>query len=173
VVAATNRDLEADVKSGHFREDLFFRLNVIDVAVPTLRERAEDIVPLARRFLAFFARAVGRALPAFSPAAEAALARYEWPGNVRELRNAIERAVILWPSPIIEPQAFPERIADAAGRGPALAVGADVSLDDLERAHITAVVSRCRTMDDAAKILGIDVSTLWRKRKRYEGADEP
>jgi transcriptional regulator with PAS, ATPase and Fis domain len=168
VVAATNRDLEADVKSGHFREDLFFRLNVIEVAVPPLRDRQEDIVPLARRFLAFFARAVGRTQPTFSPAAEAALAAYEWPGNVRELRNAIERAVILWPSAIIEPQAFPERIAETAGRGPLLAVGGDVSVEDLERVHISAVVARCRTMDEAAKILGIDVSTLWRKRKRYE-----
>jgi len=168
VVAATNRDLEADVKSGHFREDLFFRLNVIEVAVPLLRERREDILPLARRFLAFFARAVGRALPAFSPAAESALTSYAWPGNVRELRNAIERAVILWPSPIIEPQAFPERIAESAGRGARLEVGGDVTVEDLERAHISAVVARSRTMDDAAKILGIDVSTLWRKRKRYD-----
>jgi NtrC-family two-component system response regulator AlgB len=172
VVAATNRDLEEDVKTGRFREDLFFRLNVIEVAVPTLRERPEDILTLARRFLAFFARAVGRSLPAFSPAAEAALAGYEWPGNVRELRNAIERAVILWPSAVIEPQAFPERIAEKAGRRSALAVGGDLSLEELERAHITAVVSRCRTMDDAAAILGIDVSTLWRKRKRYEEGQE-
>ena len=172
VVAATNRDLEEDVKTGRFREDLFFRLNVIEVSVPTLRERREDIIPLAHRFLAFFARAVGRTLPSFSPAAEAALASYAWPGNVRELRNAIERAVILWPSSIIEPQAFPERIAESAGRGPVLAVGGDVSVEELERAHISAVVARCRTMEEAAEILGIDVSTLWRKRKRYEGADE-
>src|SRR5215831_347619 len=171
VVAATNRDLEEDVKEGRFREDLFFRLNVIEVAVPTLRERREDIIPLARRFLAFFARTVGRMLPSFSSAAETALASYEWPGNVRELRNAIERAVILWPSAVIEPQAFPERIAVSAGRGLAPAVGGDVSVEELERAHIMAVVSRCRTMDDAAKILGIDVSTLWRKRKKYEGGE--
>ena len=171
VVAATNRDLDEDVKTGRFREDLFFRLNVIEVSVPTLRERREDIIPLAHRFLAFFARAVGRTLPSFSPAAEAALASYAWPGNVRELRNAIERAVILWPSSIIEPQAFPERIAESAGRGPVLAVGGDVSVEELERAHISAVVARCRTMEEAAEILGIDVSTLWRKRKRYEGGD--
>ncbi|HXU01002.1 MAG TPA: sigma-54 dependent transcriptional regulator [Polyangia bacterium] len=168
VVAATNRDLEEDVKTGRFREDLFFRLNVIDILVPTLRERREDIIPLARRFLAFFARAVGRALPSFSPSAEAALASYAWPGNVRELRNAIERAVILWPSALIEPQAFPERIAESAARGAAVTVGADVTVEELERAHISAVVARSRTMEDAAQILGIDVSTLWRKRKRYE-----
>ena len=90
---------------------------------------------------------------------------------MRELRNAIERAVILWPSSVIEPQAFPERIAESAGRGPVLAVGGDVSVEELERAHISAVVARCRTMEEAAEILGIDVSTLWRKRKRYEGGD--
>ena len=163
--------VDEDVKTGRFREDLFFRLNVIEVSVPTLRERREDIIPLAHRFLAFFARAVGRTLPSFSPAAEAALASYAWPGTVRELRNAIERAVILWPSSIIEPQAFPERIAESAGRGPVLAVGGDVSVEELERAHISAVVARCRTMEEAAEILGIDVSTLWRKRKRYEGGD--
>src|SRR6478752_7517121 len=140
VVAATNRDLDADVKSGHFREDLFFRLNVIEVAVPALRERPEDILALARRFLAFFARAVGRSLPAFSPAAEAALAGYEWPGNVRELRNAIERAVILWPSPVIEPQALPEKILESAGRDAIPHIGGDFSLEATERAHIAAVV---------------------------------
>ena len=121
VVAATNRDLEADVRAGRFREDLLFRLNVIEVTLPPLRERAEDILPLARRFLAFFARASGRPPPTLSPAAEGA-ARYAWPGNVRELRNAIERAVMLWPAPVIEPEAFPERIAGARARS---RVGAD------------------------------------------------
>ena len=118
VVAATNRDLETDVAAGRFREDLLFRLNVIEVRVPTLSQRQEDILPLARRFLAFFARAVGRALPTFSADAERVLAAYDWPGNVRELRNAVERAVILWPSAIIEPQAFPEKIAGSKDRGP-------------------------------------------------------
>src|SRR6478735_5181735 len=98
VVAATNRDLEADVRTGRFREDLLFRLNVIEVRVPSLRERREDILPLARRFLAFFARAVGRPVPELTPDAERVLVDYAWPGNVRELRNAIERALILWPS---------------------------------------------------------------------------
>jgi NtrC-family two-component system response regulator AlgB len=97
VVAATNRDLDTDVKSGRFRLDLLYRLNVIEVRVPALRERREDLLPLARRFLAFFARAIGRAVPELSPEAAHVLADYDWPGNVRELRNAIERAVILWP----------------------------------------------------------------------------
>jgi NtrC-family two-component system response regulator AlgB len=166
VVAATNRDLEADVRSGRFREDLFFRLNVVDVRVPSLRERPEDVLPLARRFVAFFARAVGRPLPTLSPAAERVLADYPWPGNVRELRNAIERAMILWPSAVIEPQAFPERIAGARERGPY--VGGRFTLEDLERAHVLAVVGQAKTMEEAAALLGIDDSTLWRKRKKYE-----
>jgi NtrC-family two-component system response regulator AlgB len=169
VVAATNRDLEADVRNGRFREDLFFRLNVIDVRVPTLRERREDIVPLAKRFLAFFARSLGRPVAALSPAAERVLADYAWPGNVRELRNAIERALILWPSALIEPQAFPERISGTRERGPY--VGGRFTLDELERAHVSAVLAQSKTMEEAAAILGIDDSTLWRKRKRYEEKD--
>jgi NtrC-family two-component system response regulator AlgB len=169
VVAATNRDLEVDVKSGRFREDLLFRLNVIEIRLPSLRERPDDIVPMAKRFLEFFARAVGRPVPALSPAAEKVLANYGWPGNVRELRNAIERAVILWPSAVLEPQAFPERIAGTRERGPY--VGGPFTLDEIERAHLTAIVAQSKTMEDAAAALGIDDSTLWRKRKRYEEHD--
>jgi NtrC-family two-component system response regulator AlgB len=172
VVAATNRDLEADVKAGRFREDLFFRLSVIEVRLPALRERAEDILPLARRFLAFFARQAKRGVaPELSPAAERLLAAYAWPGNVRELRNAIERAVILWPAPRIEPGAFPERMAGAAGAAAAPGVptvGGDATLEAIERAHILAVIARTATLDEAAAVLGIDSSTLWRKRKKYE-----
>jgi NtrC-family two-component system response regulator AlgB len=169
VVAATNRNLDDDVRSGQFREDLLFRLNVIEVPVPALRERPEDLMPLARRFLAFFARAVGRPLPTFSPAAERVIRDYPWPGNVRELRNAIERAVILWPSSVIEPQAFPERIAGAPTPGPH--VGGHFTLDELERAHVTTIVAQSKTMEEAAAILGIDDSTLWRKRRKYEEQD--
>jgi NtrC-family two-component system response regulator AlgB len=166
VVAATNRDLEVDVKSGAFREDLLYRLNVIEIKVPALRDRPEDILPLAHRFLDFFARALGRPAQQLSPAAEKVLHDYPWPGNVRELRNAIERATILWPSPLLEPQAFPERIAGARGRAPT--VGEPFTLEELERAHIMGVLARARSADEAARILGIDSSTLWRKRKRYE-----
>jgi NtrC-family two-component system response regulator AlgB len=168
VVSATNRDLDADVKDGKFREDLLYRMNVVEVKVPALRERAEDILPLARHFLAFFARSMGRPMPELSPAAEAALGGYGWPGNVRELRNTIERAMIMWPSPRLEPQAFPERIAGAKGRGPV--IGGDFTVDAVERAHILSVMARTPSLDGAAEILGIDASTLWRKRKRY---DEP
>jgi NtrC-family two-component system response regulator AlgB len=169
VVAATNRDLEIDVQSGRFREDLLFRLNVIEVRVPSLRERPEDIVPMARRFLSFFAKSLGRAVATLSPTAEKVLTNYDWPGNVRELRNAIERAMILWPSTVVEPQAFPERIAGTKERGPH--VGGKFTLDELERAHISAIVSQSKTMDEAAAMLGIDDSTLWRKRKKYEEHD--
>jgi NtrC-family two-component system response regulator AlgB len=169
VVAATNRDLEVDVRSGRFREDLLFRLNVIEVRVPSLRERPEDIVPMAKRFLAFFARSLGRPVATLSPAAEKVLTNYGWPGNVRELRNAIERAVILWPSAVIEPQALPERISGTKERGPH--VGGRFTLDEIERAHVSAIVAQSKTMEDAAAVLGIDDSTLWRKRKRYEEQD--
>jgi NtrC-family two-component system response regulator AlgB len=169
VVAATNRDLEVDVRSGRFREDLLFRLNVIEVRVPSLSERTEDIVPMARRFLSFFARSLGRPVAALSPAAEKVLANYAWPGNVRELRNAIERAVILWPSTLIEPLAFPERISGAKDRGPY--IGGPFTLDEIERAQISAIVAQSKTMDEAAETLGIDDSTLWRKRKKYDEQD--
>jgi NtrC-family two-component system response regulator AlgB len=169
VVAATNRDLEIDVRNGRFREDLLFRLNVIEVRMPSLRERPEDIVPMAKHFLAFFARALGRPPATLSPATEKVLVGYAWPGNVRELRNAIERATILWPSAIVEPQALPERISGARDRGPV--VGGRFTLDELERAHISAIVAQSKTMEEAAAVLGIDDSTLWRKRKKYEDQD--
>ena len=124
---------------------------------------------MARRFLSFFAKSLGRADATLSPAAEKVLTNYDWPGNVRELRNAIERAMILWPSTVVEPQAFPERIAGTKERGPH--VGGKFTLDELERAHISAIVSQSKTMDEAAAVLGIDDSTLWRKRKKYEEHD--
>ncbi len=166
VLAATNRDIETDVKTGRFREDLLYRLNVIEVRTPPLRERPEDILRLAQRFLAFFARSAGRPTPELSQAAEAALLTYPWPGNVRELRNAIERAVILWPAQVVEPQAFPASIAAHATAEPRL--GGDFSLEAIEREHIMQVLARIPTLEEAAHILGIDSSTLWRKRKKYE-----
>ena len=167
VIAATNRDLADHVRKGFFREDLLYRLNVIDLQMPPLRERSEDILRLAHRFLGFFAKSTRRRTPELSKAAQAALLAYAWPGNVRELRNAIERAVILWPAQVIEPEAFPAHISQHA-RSAAPQLGGDFSLDDIEREHITRVVARTATLDDAAVILGIDDSTLWRKRKKYE-----
>jgi two-component system, NtrC family, response regulator AlgB len=164
VVAATNRDLDAEVKAGRFREDLYYRLNVMEIVVPPLRERPEDILPLARAFVAFFARGARRAAPELSPEGERVLAGYRWPGNVRELRNAVERALILAPGQVLGPESFPERIA-AHASGPTL--GGDFTLDEVEREHLVRVLSRAPTLEDAARILGIDTSTLWRKRKKY------
>jgi NtrC-family two-component system response regulator AlgB len=168
VVAATNRDLESDVKSGRFREDLLYRLNVIELHIPPLRDRQEDLLPLTHKFLAFFARVARRPTQEISPAAAAALQAYGWPGNIRELRNAIERAVILWPAQVIEPAALPNRIAPQATAAPRL--GGDFTLESVEREHILQVIARTPTLEDAARILGIDSSTLWRKRKRYDEA---
>ena len=166
IVAATNRDLDAAVRAGGFREDLLFRLNVVEVTVPPLRERREEILPLARRFLDFFARAARRPAPELSPEAEAALLAYRWPGNVRELRNALERAAILTSAQVLGPQAFPERIAQSAAAVPSL--GGDFSAEQIEREHILRVLARTPTQEEAARILGLDASTLWRKRKKYE-----
>jgi NtrC-family two-component system response regulator AlgB len=177
VVAATNRDLEADVAAGRFREDLLYRLNVIEIKVPPLRERPEDILRLSRQFLAFFAaRSARRAAPELSPASQKLLLSYRWPGNVRELRNTMERITILWPAQVIEPAAFPERIAcalpavallpDAGADRPQL--GGDFTLDAIEREHILRVIKRMPTLEEAARVLGVESSTLWRKRKKYE-----
>ncbi|HEX2932113.1 MAG TPA: sigma-54 dependent transcriptional regulator, partial [Candidatus Binatia bacterium] len=167
-IAATNRDLVDHVGKGLFREDLLYRLNVIDLQMPPLRERPEDILRLARRFLGFFAKSMRRRTPDLSKAAEAALLAYTWPGNIRELRNTIERAVILWPAQVIEPEAFPAHISQHA-RSTVPQLGGNFSLEDIEKEHISRIVARSPTLDDAAATLGIDASTLWRKRKKYEG----
>jgi NtrC-family two-component system response regulator AlgB len=166
VVSATNRDLDVAVKAGAFREDLLYRLNVVEVTVPPLRERTEDILPMARRFVAFFAQQARRPPPELSPASERMLVAWPWPGNVRELRNAVERAVILSPGQVLEPESFPERMAGQGRQVPAL--GGDFTVEELEREHILRVLARAATQDEAARILGLDASTLWRKRKKYE-----
>ena len=168
-VAATNRDLAEHVRKGLFREDLLYRLNVIDLQLPPLRERPEDILRLARRFLIFFAKSARRQTPELSEAAENALSSYAWPGNIRELRNTIERAVILWPAQVIEPEAFPAHICARVRSEEVAQLGGNFSLDAIEREHITRVVARTATLEDAAAVLGIDASTLWRKRKKLEG----
>ena len=165
IVAATNRDLDAEVRAGRFREDLLYRLNVLEVPVPPLRERREDVLTLARGFVAFFGRAARRSGLELSPAAEKALLAYPWPGNVRELRNAIERAVILSSGQVLEPESFPERIATQASGG--VSLGGDFTIEEIEKEHTLRVMARTETLEDAARILGIDASTLWRKRKKY------
>jgi two-component system, NtrC family, response regulator AlgB len=126
------------------------------------------VVPLARHFLAFFAGSLRRATPSLSPDAEEALAAYEWPGNIRELRNVMERAVILWPAQIIEPQALPEPVQ--AHRETLPQFGGDFTLEEIERRHVLALLAHSDKLEDIATTLGIDVSTLWRKRKKYESS---
>jgi NtrC-family two-component system response regulator AlgB len=167
LLAATNRAIEEAVRAGRFREDLFFRLNVIALTVPPLRERPEDIVSLALHYLQFFGARQGRRELSLSPRCLSALAAYPWPGNLRELRNAVERATILAPSAVVEPEDLGTP-ADAARSGPAAPVlGGDVSLEDIEREHIARVVARAPSFEAAARTLGIDTTTLQRKRKRY------
>ena len=163
LVAATNRDLHGMVRQGQFREDLLYRLDVIRLLLPALRERPEDIPALAQHFLAQFA-ALGRRARGFTTEALALLTRYAWPGNVRELRNVIERASILCKSELIEPRFL---ALDSGGSGTAPRPGAALSLSALEREHIVAVLAQAGTLEAAARQLGIDASTLYRKRKQY------
>ena len=164
IVAATNRDLEAEVRAGRFREDLFYRLNVIEVTLPPLRGRRRDVLPLARHLLGFFVRQFGKAVAGFTPEAEAAIQAYPWPGNVRELRNAVERGVILTRDEAVGLEHLPGQLT-AAGQA-RVELGGPVTLDELEAEHIRRVVAAAPSLDDAARTLGIDPSTLYRKRKR-------
>ena len=153
------------MKAGRFREDLLYRLNVMEIVVPPLRERTEDILPLARGFVEFFARQAARPPPELSPATEKLLLAYPWPGNVRELRNAIERALILARGQLLEPESFPERILESASDAPAL--GGNFTAEEIEREHALRVMAHTATMEEAARILDLDASTLWRKRKKW------
>jgi NtrC-family two-component system response regulator AlgB len=165
IVTATQRDLDAAAAAGTFRQDLLYRLNVMELVVPPLRERPEDVLPLARRFVAFFAAQAGRPAPELSRAAESVLCAWRWPANVRELRNAIERALILAPGATIEPEVFPERMLGRPSGAPT--PGGDYTAEDVEREHVLRVIARTATLAEASRILGIDVTTLWRKRKRW------
>jgi NtrC-family two-component system response regulator AlgB len=168
VFAATNRRLEDDVRAGRFREDLLYRLNVVTLTVPPLRDRREDIVALAKHYLRFFERGRGHPAPPLSAAAERALVEHDWPGNLRELRNAVERAAILARGSQIA--ATDLGLLEPLQRGPEslpVELGGNVSLDALEREHIARVLARAPTLEAAARTLGIDVTTLTRKRKRY------
>jgi NtrC-family two-component system response regulator AlgB len=164
VIAASNRDLVAEVKAGRFREDLFYRLNVIAVSLPGLRERPADLKHLADGARRYFATRAGKGQVAFSKAVSDAFASYSWPGNLRELRNVIERAVILAPGDTIELADLPEGFS--ASSQPAIAVGARVTLDEIETEHIRRILASCRSLEEAARTLGIDPATLYRKRAK-------
>ena len=166
LIAATNHNLEADVKAGRFREDLLYRLNVIEVTLPPLRARRKDILTLARRLADFFARQMGKALTGFTPEAESALEAHSWPGNVRELRNAVERGVILARAERVVLTDLPAALATPPG--PAVELGGRVTLDNLEKEHIRRILATSASLEDAADTLGIDPSTLYRKRKKLD-----
>ena len=166
IVAATNRDLAAEVAAGRFREDLFYRLNVISLELPALRQRPEDILPMAQQLLEEFAKSAGRKLSGFSPEARMALQRHSWPGNLRELRNCVERAVILCERDVIGLDDLPNLSATPVEATPQ--VGDFVTLATLEEAHIRRVVERAGSFMQAARLLGINKTTLYRRRRRQD-----
>ena len=163
IIAATNKELQDLVKSGEFREELFWRLNVFVIDIPPLRERPEDVPLLAEHFLARFCRSMSRRDMKLSPAALSALQAYTWPGNVRELQNAIERAVVVGKPPAIEVADLPLRVSGAPARpGPG-------SLAECEKAHIQSVLeSAAWNITRAARILEVDRVTLYNKIRKYE-----
>ena len=164
ILAATNVDLDRAVKENRFREDLFYRLNVVELEMPPLRERPEDVVALAEHLLAFFGRTHHRSFFGFTEEAKVALTHYRWPGNLRELRNAIERATILAPGNTIAVDHLPESIVQSTPVG----VSDDrMTLQEVEEQHIRRVLATAKTLQEAADTLGIDQATLWRKRKQF------
>ncbi len=165
IVAATNRDLEAEVAAGRFREDLLYRLNVIEVTVPPLRKRTADLLALTAQLLAQFSARSRKAVSGFTPAAQELLLNHRWPGNIRELRNVIERGVLLCAVPEIDVSDLPASLTTPAP--PKVVLGAGVSLDAVELEHIRRVLASSSTLDDAARTLGMDASSLYRKRKKY------
>jgi NtrC-family two-component system response regulator AlgB len=166
IIAATNHNLEEAVAKGTFREDLFYRLNVIDVTLPPLRQRPEDVLPLAMHLLQFFSRQSGKQVSEFTEEARNALVRHPWPGNVRELRNAVERGVILARDRQVGLSDLPVQVG-AMAPASTLEIGSAVTLEQLEAEHIRRMLAQTPTMEEAATVLGIDPSTLYRKRKRY------
>ena len=164
IIGATNVDLEKALQDGRFREDLYYRLNVIQITLPPLRERPEDLVTLAESLVVFFGRSCHRTVSGFTADAAGILRNYVWPGNVRELRNVIERAVILCREERIDVPHLPEslRAADKSIR-----LGDPLSLDRIEEEHIRRVLADARSLQEAADTLGIDQATLWRRRKQY------
>jgi DNA-binding NtrC family response regulator len=163
VIAATNKDLTAMIKAGKFREDLSYRLNVINIAIPPLRERKEDIVELARHFLGKYAKKLSKSITDFTSEALEMLAGYHWPGNVRELENVVERAVILCESGRLGAE-------DLSIPAPAVVeeLGTNPSLEEIEKAYILRVLKEAGgNQSKASQLLGIDRKTLYLKLKKY------
>jgi DNA-binding NtrC family response regulator len=168
VIASSNLDLAAALESGAFRQDLYYRLNVLNVILPPLRERPEDIAPLARRFLHDAAKRLQSPARAFDPSALEMLEDYAWPGNIRELRNIVDRAALLAAGPSITPAELP---LDGFLSGPDLiasAISRRWSLEELEKRYIREVLRQTgNNYSRAAEILGINRKTLFEKRKRF------
>jgi two-component system, NtrC family, response regulator AlgB len=159
VIAGTARDLEAAVRAGFFREDLFFRLNVVSITLPPLRERRDDLTALTDHVLAALGRGYGRATVPVAAEVRRLLAQYSWPGNVRELVAVLERAVALSGGEVITTADLPPHLLTPRPT-PAPA------LQELERRHVVRAIAECPTLEAAAARLGVNPSTLWRKRKR-------
>lgn len=173
VIAATNRDLERDVAEGRFRRDLYFRLHVLELVVPALRKRPEDILELAHYFLQKFNAETGRKLRGFTARAMEQMRSYRWPGNVRELKNVVERAVVLARGDYIDLEDLTlsklSTVGDTADNMPAPDAFEPLSLDEMERRHILCTLRATGwNKSQAASILGIERSTLDRKIRRYE-----
>src|SRR3984893_2795050 len=162
VISATNRDLAQAVREGRFREDLYYRLNVITLRLPPLRERLQDLERIAKRHLDFFAHRAGKQFSGFSAEALEKMRSYGWPGKRRELRNLIERAVILGGGDEVGADDLAEIIQ---GRSE-FRVGGRVTLEEIENEHIRKVIANSRTIDEAATVLGIDPATLYRRKKK-------
>ncbi len=173
VIAATNRDLERAVAEGQFRRDLYFRLHVLEILVPALRKRPEDIPTLAHYFLQKFNAETGRKLRGFTPEATEQMLRYRWPGNVREVKNVVERAVVLTRGEVIDVEDLTlsklSTAGDTADLVPSVSEFEPMSLEELERRHILATLRATGwNKSQTASILGIERSTLDRKIRRYE-----
>ena len=164
IISASNSDLDTAVRDGRFRQDLFYRLNVIEIEMPPLRDRPDDVVHLAENLLGYFARRDHRPASSYSPEATEALRAYGWPGNVRELRNVVERAAILCRGETIAP----EHLAlNTAVRVRPVSIGDPVPLEKIEELHIRAVLAASKSLEEAAAVLGMDSVTLWRRRRKY------
>jgi two-component system response regulator HydG len=174
IIAATNRDLEEEIRKGSFRSDLYYRLNVIQLRLPPLRERMEDVELLARYFLERLAEREGRESPMELSAETLALLRhYDWPGNVRELENALERAAVVTAGSRIEPESLPDRVREQPEvRLVGEPTPQNPSMEIIEQAYIRWVLeAEGGNKTKAAEVLGIDPSTLYRKLNRYGLAD--
>jgi two-component system, NtrC family, response regulator AlgB len=166
VIVATNKDLEELVRDGAFREDLYFRINVLEIFLPALRQRPEDIALLSEYYLKSSARMNAKAVNHITPDALQRLQDYPWPGNIRELINVIERGVIMTHEAELKVSDLPPNIANFK---PSASCPAQLeSLADVEKRHIQNVIMHTDSLEDAAKVLVIDPATLWRKRKKYQ-----